>query len=223
MAKPRQTSRGTIPTERGTQRAEEILETAQKLFVRQGFTNVTVKEIAEASGVNPALLYYYYRGKEDLFIAALRHAVEQAMARQAGLDSQDGGDPVSTIRTWFETNAKFAKPLAQMLMMMLDSRSSGRRSVPVQRMIAKFYQAELGLLTEAIACGVEQGVFRPVETAKVALFVSVHLDGIIVAAAVRAEPRVKQALRDLQDILFDYLEPRATALPTRRAGLRKVA
>jgi len=44
-----------------------IKETARKLFQEKGFDAVRTREIAEAAGINSALLHYYFRSKERLF------------------------------------------------------------------------------------------------------------------------------------------------------------
>jgi len=44
-----------------------IKETARKLFHEKGFDAVRTREIAEAAGINSALLHYYFRSKEKLF------------------------------------------------------------------------------------------------------------------------------------------------------------
>ncbi|TVQ40892.1 MAG: TetR/AcrR family transcriptional regulator [Spirochaetaceae bacterium] len=44
-----------------------ILSCAQELFAQQGFEGARVDEIARRAGVNKALIYYYFRNKQELF------------------------------------------------------------------------------------------------------------------------------------------------------------
>lgn len=44
-----------------------ILESAEDLFLKQGFAKTTMGQIAERVGCNQALVHYYYRTKEKLF------------------------------------------------------------------------------------------------------------------------------------------------------------
>ena len=44
-----------------------ILMAAEKVFAEKGLKGARVKEIAELSGVNPALINYYFGGKENLY------------------------------------------------------------------------------------------------------------------------------------------------------------
>jgi len=51
---------------------EQILETAKNLFVNEGYHGLSMREIADALGVSKAALYYYFKDKEELFLAILR-------------------------------------------------------------------------------------------------------------------------------------------------------
>ncbi len=46
---------------------ERILEAARTIFQRKGYAGTRTRDIAEAAGINLALLNYYFRSKERLF------------------------------------------------------------------------------------------------------------------------------------------------------------
>ena len=48
--------------------AEKILQAATTLFAMNNFNAVSIKQIATASGCNSALISYYFRGKNNLYI-----------------------------------------------------------------------------------------------------------------------------------------------------------
>lgn len=48
---------------------ERIEEVALGLFVRQGYSGTTTRQIAEGAGLTPGALYVHYPGKEALFAA----------------------------------------------------------------------------------------------------------------------------------------------------------
>jgi len=49
-------------------RKELIVRAAQRLFSRQSFKTITVREIAAEAGVSPATIYRYYENLDDLFL-----------------------------------------------------------------------------------------------------------------------------------------------------------
>jgi TetR/AcrR family transcriptional regulator len=52
-----------------------ILEAAIPVFAKQGLEGAAIREVAEASGVNSALLYYYFENKHTLFVEAVRYVI----------------------------------------------------------------------------------------------------------------------------------------------------
>jgi len=63
---------GLIPVKKAKQASgvdseTKILTAAEKVFAEKGLKGARVKEIAELSGVNPAMINYYFGGKENLY------------------------------------------------------------------------------------------------------------------------------------------------------------
>ena len=69
-----------VPENEG-ETATAILDAAEPLFARQGFAATTIKQIGAAAGVNPALIYYYFGSKEELYRALLRRLFTQMGTR----------------------------------------------------------------------------------------------------------------------------------------------
>jgi AcrR family transcriptional regulator len=55
-----------VAPEEATQARERILDAAEAEFARKGFEGARIDKIAEAAGVNKALIYYYFKGKKAL-------------------------------------------------------------------------------------------------------------------------------------------------------------
>ncbi|HTS88313.1 MAG TPA: CerR family C-terminal domain-containing protein [Gemmatimonadales bacterium] len=56
----------------------QILDAAEALFARQGFAATTIKAIGHQAAVNPALLYYYFPDKAQLYHAVLERRLATA-------------------------------------------------------------------------------------------------------------------------------------------------
>ncbi|GAB3274131.1 hypothetical protein GCM10027347_46830 [Larkinella harenae] len=56
---------GSNASDIGTE--EKIKEAAKEVFLEKGFDGATMKDIANAAGMNSALTHYYFRSKEKLF------------------------------------------------------------------------------------------------------------------------------------------------------------
>jgi len=54
------------------ERRRQIIEAAARVFAEKGMLGTRTREIAEAAGVNEALLYKHFESKEELFAEAIR-------------------------------------------------------------------------------------------------------------------------------------------------------
>ncbi len=74
---------GRRPGDSGTR--EAISEAARAQFAERGYHGATIRSIAAAAGVDPALVYHFYDSKESLFAAAMRVPVVPSEVLSAAL------------------------------------------------------------------------------------------------------------------------------------------
>jgi AcrR family transcriptional regulator len=77
---------------------QEILEVALREFARNGYAGARVDEIAAKTRTTKRMIYYYFGGKEQLYIAVLQHAYSVVRDAERYLDVEHL-DPVTAIRT----------------------------------------------------------------------------------------------------------------------------
>lgn len=63
-------------------RRDAILAAAAEAFGAHPYSEVKIAAIAAAAGASDALVYRYFAGKEDLYLAVVAHAVADLTARQ---------------------------------------------------------------------------------------------------------------------------------------------
>ena len=82
---------------KGAAKRERILRAATELFAERDFHRVLMDDVAQHAEVGKGTLYRYFKTKEDLFVAALSHAVDVTTERlRARLEKLD--DPVKQLR-----------------------------------------------------------------------------------------------------------------------------
>jgi AcrR family transcriptional regulator len=69
----------------------DVLVAARQTFAAVGFTGATVRQIAAAAGVDPALVHHYFGSKRQLFIEAVQAPADPAVALRAVLDGDRDG------------------------------------------------------------------------------------------------------------------------------------
>ena len=67
---------------RPTERKEEILEAAARLFSQKGFPRTTTREIANAAAISEGTIYKYFNSKEDILTGIMSHLAEAEQIEQ---------------------------------------------------------------------------------------------------------------------------------------------
>ncbi len=60
---------------------EKILTAAFSVFLKNGKAGTRMQEIADEAGVNKALLHYYFRSKEKIYLAVLKDVVKKIIMK----------------------------------------------------------------------------------------------------------------------------------------------
>jgi TetR/AcrR family transcriptional regulator len=60
---------------------QRILSAAKKVFIAKGMAGARMQDIADAAGINKALLHYYFRSKEKLFEMIFKEVVKDFLPR----------------------------------------------------------------------------------------------------------------------------------------------
>lgn len=185
-------------------RAEKLLTVALELFSESDFSAVSIKKIAEKSGVNSALIYYYFDSKEILFQAALERAVIQALENYAKLRDQHN-NPVDLISDWFDTHVVLAEPIKRLVKIMLDYSISGTQLEVIDTIIHQFYEEESQLLSSSIEWGIKLDLFDTVDPIRTARFASTYLDGAMTRSLIMPTLDVAEVISDLKEVFWEHL------------------
>jgi len=102
-SKAGQLMKRTIQTDKST--AQKIIDAAIILFAEKGYAAVSVKELAEAAGVNIASISYYFGGKENLYALALETQFEMVENIIDAIQAKDLS-PIDKVRHFARSFAK---------------------------------------------------------------------------------------------------------------------
>lgn len=54
---------------------DRILSSATEIFLKEGFSGATMRQVSSAAGVNKGLLHYYFKTKENLFAEVFKRTI----------------------------------------------------------------------------------------------------------------------------------------------------
>ena len=86
---------------------ELILAAALEVFSTYGFRGTTVDQIASACGLSKPNLLYYFRRKEDIYIAVLEHTLTDWLEPLRTLDP--AGDPIEEISRYIRAKVRMSR------------------------------------------------------------------------------------------------------------------
>lgn len=74
-------ARGRPPAESARDVRRALLAAARRLFLERSYRDVSVRQLANAAGANPAMVRYYFGDKQGLYAAMLRDVTGPLAAR----------------------------------------------------------------------------------------------------------------------------------------------
>jgi TetR/AcrR family transcriptional regulator len=147
--------------ERGIETRTAILAAAERIFADGGLEGARMDAIAIKAGVNKALLYYYFRGKEELYAAILESHLQEFHRRALEILSAEG-PARSTLLRYMSLHFDFLgqRPFFPRLIQRLMT-TGGQ---PARRLSQEYSAPLYRKLVEVVERGVRAGELRPVDS-----------------------------------------------------------
>ena len=134
-----------------------IIEAAREAFSTMGFEGASLRSVAKEAGVQHQLATYYFKTKEELWMAVMDELAIGFFARLGerirGLDGVDAPTKLRlVVREFVKYSAEY--PQLHRLMTMEGRRESERLAWLIKRHVSRFYSISTKLIREAQAIGV---------------------------------------------------------------------
>lgn len=140
---------------------QQILSTAKHLFIQQGYHGLSMRQIAEALGVSKAALYYYFRDKEELFLAILDSYLDEMEAALRFIQLEQDG---ARQRIRAMVDMILLQPAEQRALIRLSSQEMAQLSLPARQAFDQAYhQKFIDPIRKIFSEGIQRGELRPVD------------------------------------------------------------
>lgn len=137
---------------------DRILDAAEEIFSNKGFDGTKVQEIATSAGVNKAMLYYYFKNKDELLIAVVGRII--GGIRDAIPRYFDGSDSaVENIENFIDFYIEYLSDNRSFVRLMAWEMLSARH---VQVLAGDYIIPIFSLMRERITEAIRQGWIRDV-------------------------------------------------------------
>ena len=140
---------------------EALLQATRELMAEKGLSRLTLREVAERAGVQPALVHYYFGGKEGLLRAVMDQVAERLLEALREGASQEGSAEArlrSLVRAAVDVFAR--EPYAPRLL--AEQVLFGDEEV-IEEFVERFARQNLAQVSELLDAGQQSGALRAVD------------------------------------------------------------
>ena len=138
---------------------ELILDAALEVFSTYGYRGATVDQIAARAGMSKPNLLYYFRRKEDIYVAVLEHTLADWLEPLSAIDA--AGDPLEELSCYIAAKLRLSRDRPE------ASRLFANEILHGAPMIGKFLKGPLKDLVDAkaaiIGAWIEEGRLASVD------------------------------------------------------------
>ncbi len=181
-------------------RREMIIEAAQVLFEQKGFEKTTVEEIANEAELGKGTIYFYFRSKEEIYIAILEKRLdflEQKM-KEAIANPKTAVDALYGLYDAFIEYHRERKGFIDTLFVQVDGEILYRLGSVVGGLKSKA-SVWMEIVGNTIQWGIERGEFSQVDVERM----SKTIVGMVLGLIIQFEMgQINEDLADYRDAVF---------------------
>lgn len=178
-----------------------IVGVARKIFTRYGFRKTTMEEIALATGKGKSSIYYYFKSKEEIFLAVVEKEAEELKEKLEQTIHMDDS-PIDKLRSYIFFRLHHLRTVENFYAALNDEYLS--RMDFILGIRRKFDQEERLVVKGILEEGMGDGTFQLVSSDIGATAISTMMKGLELPLLLSEEHKTDRAslLDDLMRVLF---------------------
>jgi AcrR family transcriptional regulator len=220
-------SRQSAAAARRRDREQQILAATRRLFDESGVRDAQIDDIARAVGINRAIIYRHFSGKEELFALAVESYLEELRGRLEVAAAEHPKDPVdrlgAVVGAFVDYGLEYPAFIdcAQTLMRQPGPELLEQVSEGALLRLGRAISACLRTLTDTLEAGVASGDFQKGDTVLLANYMYATGLGAMQLARIgmvvkESSPGMPTISRISGDQVRDFLVSTAVSLAKRR-------
>lgn len=181
----------------GPVRRTQLIEAAIGSLHDHGYADTTVARIAARAGVSPGIVHHYFKGKDDLLFATMRHLLSDLRAETAAKLAV-AETPRARLSAIIEANFAPVQYSPQVMTAWLALYGAARHSADLSRLL-RIYHARLhSNLKQALA-----HLHQPSNADQLAMGIAALIDGVWLRAALTDDTANRKAAIALVENYID--------------------
>lgn len=142
-------------------RRMEILDTAEKIFAAKSYHDVTMAEIAYASGFSTGSLYQFFKGKENLYTTMISEKLDFIFA-EVRKSTENVEDLMGKIETLIDAHLQFVEQNADFLLLFIKGEkvALSEAMTSLQEKLMNIYYNHISFIESLLEGGIKTGMLR---------------------------------------------------------------
>ncbi|MGE5375538.1 MAG: TetR/AcrR family transcriptional regulator [Bacteroidota bacterium] len=186
-----------LTEEEQTYRRHEIFHAAAHLFMKQGFQETSMQQIADAAGVGKSTLYDYFPTKDDILVFTVEDEIIEALQHARTITSKNLSAE-KKLQQIMQMQMGFLEANKQLLVKL--SFESQRLKAESQERIQEKRHEYQDLICSIVEDGIRNGEFRKINPLLAARTLLLLLTSVIYTTRPTGSPEAM--LKDAMDIFF---------------------
>jgi AcrR family transcriptional regulator len=137
-----------------------IIDVATREFAEKGFSGARVDAIAARTRTSKRMIYYYFGGKEGLYIAVLEEAYRKIRSIEGKLDLAHQS-PEEALRTLVNSTFDYQNAHPEFVRLVMNENILNGAYVSRSKEIQRLNSAVISAARELLQRGQSEGTFRP--------------------------------------------------------------
>jgi len=181
--------------------SENIVSAATEVFSRYGFKKTSMEDIARALRMGKSSIYYYFKGKEEIFQAVVDREADQLRVKVKEI--LDGTlSPTEKLRSYVKLRMDLVKQLSNYMEILKNDDLMNLELT--EKFRKKYDDEEITIVRQILLEGNERGLFKVKDLNLSALAIVTAMKGLevpLVASSMGVES-LNLIIDDMLDILF---------------------
>jgi AcrR family transcriptional regulator len=140
-----------------TETREEILAAAREMFADKGYDGTSLRAVARAAGVDPALVHHFFGTKEGVFVEAMRFPVDPSvlLPQLLALPRERLGETIvrTFLRIWGDADRR-----APLLAMLRSAMTNERAAAMMREFVSSALLGRAGAATGVAHLNIQAAV-----------------------------------------------------------------
>jgi AcrR family transcriptional regulator len=176
------------------ERRSQIIESAIKVFAREGFAKTRLDDVAAEAGLSKGLLYWYFRSKEEIIIA-IADVLFGAELRKLQERTAEGQTARAWLENFLEVYIEDLRKLLKVTPIIYEFYALAFRNRAVRRVMQEYLHRFVAILEPLVQRGMDNGEFTPGNARQITISIGAVLEGTLLLWAY--DPEMVQAEEQL--------------------------